>query len=418
MSSELGRSRRTVLLVLWLLVLAVFPVWVHFDAPGWDVAVYAKGMRDAAAGLDPYEQAMAVQRTYHASHALQAGVAPPYSYVYSPITLPLLRGIAHAPEWLSGAVYWLLYALGALAQIWVGMRFVRRQEFGVFAFVAPLTLFFPGLLANGTVQSGNIAYILYALVFSAAVYGWRRQRWGWFYAAVLIASCVKAPLLSLVVIAPLSARRQILPAVATVAAGVSLFGFQPMLWPSLFRHYLQAVELQFSYNRDFGCSPAGLFSAIRFDHGLSYAPASYFVYLAYALPLLGCMFYLSRRFFRGDFTLQEWAPLLLVGTILLNPRLLEYDVAPITLPLALLAWRWVAGLGRFRVVAASVAVAFFVVANGLSIYSWEVRKRIDGPLLVILFVAGAWTLLRSARAAGDELEIYRETPSRGELAEA
>lgn len=413
-----SRPHRKSVLLLWVLVLAVFPVWVHVDTPGWDVAIYAKGMHDAAAGLDPYEQAMAVQRAYHAAHSLQAGVAPPYSYVYSPITLPLLRAIAHLSEWFSGSIYWLLYAMGALAQIWVGMRFVKSRELRIFAYVAPLTFFFPGLLANGTIQSGNIAYILYALVFSAAVYGWKRQSWWWFYTAVVLASCVKAPLLSLVVIAPLSARRQMLPAVATVAAGTLLFGIQPVLWPSLFRHYLQAVELQFSYNRDFGCSPAGLFSAIRFDHGLPYAPASYFVYLAYALPLLACMIYLSRRFLRGDFTLQEWAPLLLVGTILLNPRLLEYDVAPITLPLALLAWRWILSLDRFRLAASALAIPFFLIANGLSIYSWEIRKEIDCPLLVILFLSGVWTLLRTARANTGATGNYRETPSMGELAEA
>ena len=398
-----------------MLVLAVFPVWVHFDMPGWDVAVYAKGMRDTAAGLDPYAQAMAVQRAYHASHGLQAGIAPPYSYVYSPITLPVLRAIAHVPEWLSASVYWLIYAAGALAQIWVVLRFVQGDERRFFAFAAPLALFFPGLLANGTIQSGNIAYILYALVFSAAIYGWRRERWWWFYGAVLLASCVKAPLLSLVVIAPLSARRQFLPAVGTVAAGLLLFGMQPVVWPSLFRHYLEAVELQFSYNRDFGCGPAGLFSAIRFDHGLPYAPASYFFYAAYALPLFACMVYLSRRFLRGDFTLRQWAPLLLVGTILLNPRLLEYDVAPITLPLALLTWRWIAGMKRMRVPAIAAALAFFVVANGLSIYSWEIRKRIDGPLLVVLFLAGVWTLLRPSPAIAEHSVLQ---PSTNELAEA
>jgi hypothetical protein len=416
--NEASPKHRGKVLILWMLVLAVFPVWMHFDKPGWDVAIYAKGMHDAAAGLDPYAQAMAVQRAYHATHGLQIGSAPPYSYVYSPLTLPLLRMIARLPESLSGSFYWLLYAAGALMQIWVSMRFIQRSERRVFAYVAPLTLFFPGLLANGTIESGNIAYLLYAMAFCAAIYGWRRGNWWWFFAAVLLASCVKLPLLSLIVIAPLSARRQLLPAVSTAATGLFLFGMQSVLWPSLFQHYLQAVELQFSYNRDFGCSPAGLFSAIRFDRGLPYAPASYFIYLAYALPLLGCMIYLSRRFLRGDFALNQWAPLLLVGTIMLNPRLLEYDVAPLTLPLGLLAWRWISNLRRFRTAAAICAASFLLVANCLSIYSWEIRKQIDGPLLVGLFLAGVWTLLHPRLTANRELEIYRETPSRGELAEA
>ena len=66
-------------------------------------------------------------------------------------------------------------------------------------------------------------------------------------------------------------------------------------------------------------------------------------YLCYAIPLFALLFALSRRYLQGSFTLRQWAPVLLVGVILFNPRILEYDVAPITLPLTLIAWRFFAG---------------------------------------------------------------------------
>src|SRR6201999_375654 len=111
-----------------------------------------------------------------------------------------------------------------------------------------------------TVLGGNIAYILYGAVLAAAFLGWKKNLWWCFYVVVLFAACVKAPLLSLALLPALSARKQWLPTTATVAAGLLLFACQPLIWPALFKHYLEAVELQFSFNQDFGCSPAGLFS--------------------------------------------------------------------------------------------------------------------------------------------------------------
>ena len=245
-------------------------------------------------------------------------------------------------------------------------------------------------------MSGNIAYILYPVILAAAVLGWKHGRWSWFYAAVLAASCVKAPLLSLAVIPVLSARRQWVPAAAIVAAGAALFAMQPLIWPSLFRHYLQAVELQFSYNRDFGCSPAGLFSGVLFDHGLPYSPASMIFYLCYAVPLFALLLWLSREFLRGGFPLRQWAPVLLVGVILLNPRLIEYDVAPLAIPLALIGWRYLRSRMAVRT-ALLVAGLVFAVTNGLALLGWEVRKLVDGPLVVAVFAAGSWGLLRQAR---------------------
>lgn len=388
--------RRGIVLGFWILVFAAMPVWIAFDTPGWDLAIYHTAIRALAAGHDPYADAIAIQQLFHSQLALHPNAQVPYSYVYSPITLPLLRLIGEFPIWLSGSAYWLVYLAGILAQIWVGMQATEDTERRYFIYLAPVAAFFPGFLANGIVLSGNVAYILYALVLVAAVLGWRRGSWHWFYLATLAASCVKAPLLSLVVIPILSARKQWLPAGITTAAGVALFAMQPLIWPTLFKHYLQAVELQFRYNRDFGCSPSGLFSGVLYDHGISYSPASFIFYLSYAIPLFALLLYLSRRFLSGGFSLKQWIPVLLVGVILLNPRLIEYDVAPLALPLALIAWRF---LASFTTPARTILFLsiFFAVANAFALYSWDLRKLIDGPLLVLFFLAGSWNLLQCSR---------------------
>jgi hypothetical protein len=388
-------SRRGILIGFWVLVLAAMPVWIAFDPPGWDLAIYHTAIRALAAGHDPYADAIAIQQLFHSQIALHPTDAPPYSYVYSPITLPLLRLIGALPAWLSSA-YWLVYLAGVLTQVWVGMQAVETNERRYFIYLTPVAAFFPGLLANGIVLSGNVAYILYALVFLAAIYGWRHSSWHWFYLAILAASCVKAPLLSLVVIPILSARRQWVPASITTATGIALFAMQPLIWPTLFKHYLQAVELQFSYNRDFGCSPAGLFSGFLYDRRIPYSPASLIFYLCYAIPLFALLVYLSRRFLRGSFSLKQWLPVLLVGVVLLNPRLLEYDVASLTLPLALIAWRFFASFTTPPKIIPLFSL-LFVVTNCFGFYSWNVWKLTEGPLLVTLFLAGSWNLLRLSR---------------------
>ncbi len=392
-----ARSRSAVSLLvplLWLLAIVAVPVRNHFEKPAWDVAIYLNAVHSVHLGHDPYADAIAIQQQFHRDLALHPTAQVPFSYVYSPVTLPILRLVGTFPLWISGVIYGLFYLGGLLAQIWGGLQATEPSERRFFLYFAPVVAFFPGLLASDIFWSGNVAFILYGLVMLTAVIGWRRGQWGWFYVAVVAGSCVKAPLLGVLLIPALSARRQWVPAGIAAAAGLGIFALQPLLWPSLFRNYLEAVELQFSYNRDFGCSPAGLFSGYLFDHHLPYSPAGYVLFVAYALPLFALLVYLSHLYFRGRFSLQQWIPVLLVGVVLLNPRILEYDEIMLTLPLALIVWRFFAAIAPSRRRAVLLASSVFLLANVIAYQNWRVWKLTEGPLLVFFFAAGAWTLLR------------------------
>jgi len=401
-----GRPSRF-LIAFWIVVLGAVAACIPLASYGWDVQVYAAAIHSLRLGHDPYADAMAIQQAYHQQAALHPAGDPPYSYVYSPLTLPLVALVGRLPFAISGAGYWLLYALGVLGQIWFALQLTDRRERRVFVYLAPVTAFFPGLLENGTVLGGNIAYILYAALLLCAMIGWRRGQWRWFYMAALAASCVKAPLLSLVVIPILSARKQWVPALLTGVAGVGLFVMQPLIWPTLFADYLKAVNLQFLYNRDFGCSPAGLFSDLLYTHGIPYSPGGLLFYACYAIPIFGVLLYLSKRFLRGDFPLTEWVPVLLTGVILLNPRIMEYDVAPITLPLALIAWRFFA---RFTTTGRTILYLGILigVTNGIAATGWYIRKLVDGPLVVLLFILGCWALVRESRESDLNLVTANE----------
>ena len=393
----LASVSRKIALLFWILAIAAIPIWSRTDPPGYDVVFYHNAIRALHIGDDPYLDATAIQDAFHREYGLHSNGYPPCSYVYSPITLPLLRLIGDLPVWLAGTLYWLLLIASALSLLWVGTLAGLPWERIFLRLFLPLALFVPGLLAHDTILSGNVAFILYGLVLVTAAYGWKRNRWLWCYLAIIVASCFKAPLLCLVAIPLFSARRQWIAAAITTGTGVLLFAIQPLLWPALFRHFLRAVQLQFTYNHDFGSSPAGVFSNILVHKGLPYSVPGMVFYVIYAVLIFATLLYLSRLFLDGLISLQQWLPVLLVGAILLNPRIMEYDLAPLAVPMALIGWR-VFGRMSSRPRGALLYLVLFLTANVLAVHFEPAWKPIECILLIATFTSGCWDLVLRAAA--------------------
>jgi len=355
-------------------------------------------MRSLKAGHDPYLDGTALQDSAHKNGAIREDSTISMTYLGTPITLPLLRLLSHLPGWCVTA-YWLLYAAAALAQLWVCMQWGEENERIFLALLAPAAVFFPGLLQSVVILGGNIAYIIYGLVLLAALYGWRRGRWGWFYAAVLVASCFKPTELTLLAVPVLSAPRQWLWASVTAAAGVAVFAVQPLLWPALFHNFLYASDLQFKYNADFGSGPAGVLAMSLYFAHLPYALVSrifWIFYILYAVSLFILLVYLSRRYFEGAISQKQWIPLLLCGVILLNPRLIEYDLAPITLPMAMIIFRHIVASAH-RTWQAAIAIILLVAAGYVNNISWFESKWTECLILMCVFALGTWMQLGQPR---------------------
>jgi hypothetical protein len=396
--------RRAILVLFWLGAFVAIPFWSQSEQPGWDLHIYGRALREVRHGRDPYAAGIAIQDAYHYQHVLPAGIgAPPYTYVYSPMTLPLLRVAAKMTLDERHIVYWLLYIAGVLTMTWVGLQALTADEKKYLSYLGPAAAFFPGLLVYDVILSGNMVYIVYGAVLLAAWHGWHEKKWGWFYAMVLVASFCKPPLLTLLALPVLSARRQWLKAAGTGVLGVALFGLQARLWPGLFHNFMHAVNLQFLYNFDFGLSPAGMLGMLLSTRAGAYttfcSAASTVFYLAYALVILAVLLVLGRRFCDGEYTLQEWMPVALLGTILLNPRVMTYDTAPLTLPIAIVLWRVVAHRTKNRWVTVAVAGGIFLAVNAI-VLVWngaETWKDVEAVVLVAAFVAGCVDLVRSDR---------------------
>ena len=330
------------LIVLWVLAAVGVGIFAYLqpplESPLWDMDVYRKAIACVHRGGDPYAEGIARQQAFH-NQTVRDANHPPMTYVYSPLTLCCLRVLGCIPEWFLGTLYLLALVGGYLASVWAGWQMARPEEKRILALLLPMTIFFPGLLTDNVYLSGNVAYILFGMMLAASVREWKHGRWGWFYVAVLVASLCKAPLLSMLAFPVIVCRRQWGPAILSGAIGLSLFLFQPLLWPVYFAEYLHAVKLQFDWNLDFGISPAGVLGRFLADYGDPCSSATTWFYLCFALLLGGTLLWLGYQVRENAEAWHSFLPVALMGTMLLNPRVKEYDIAALTVPMMLIVWR-------------------------------------------------------------------------------
>jgi hypothetical protein len=397
------------------------------DVPGFDAVCYVNAMRTVAHGSDPYIEGMTLQRAYQNLPAHKAGNRIPMIYVYPPMTFPILRVLTWLPGWELRLLYWSAIAAAFLLQLWAGFEMALEKERRWLIYLLPFVAFFPGLLSDWTILSGNVAGILYGLILAAAIPGWKRNQWSWFYVAVLAASIWKPQLLTLLAFPLLVGRRQWLPACITGAAGSLLFSVQALLWPTQFREFFQVAHMQLLLRHDFGFGAVGLLGESLWRMNKPYSPAIAIAYLIWAVALGSLLLAVSLRVRRNPSLRERWLPVALVGTILMNLRTTCCDTAAITVPLILIAWRgllllqklvwqWrvghAAGAGslataptrmqtlgkdRERLTLILVALILFAACNLADIFStfW---LPIEGIVLLGIFALGLWPLLNSTES--------------------
>jgi hypothetical protein len=352
-------------------------------------------MRVLRDGLDPYAVGQARQIAEHAHGRLA------FTYVYPPVTLVLLRILNFVPSAPGRVLFWAVYGAGFGCQLWAGYQLARPWERKLMRYLLPVAVFFPGLMANEVILSGNIAIPLYGVVWVGAVRGWKTERWGWFYAAVLVASLFKLPLMTLLAIPVLMGAAQFLKSVLTAVAGMSLFFVQRLIWPVAFQEYLGDVQMQFTYNHDFGHSLAAIVGRGLYEMGRPFSTASTVCYLAYGTVIFLVMAWFGLMYRRQQVDGFGWMTVLLTGTILLNPRIMTYDALAITVPMMLLVVRGVqSAAGRWCLLAGVVTTIGF--------YSAGQDNAGDAVLVAAVFAAGVARLLQEARTLAEAPAVIAE----------
>lgn len=377
---------------------------------GWDMDIYYRAMQAVRAGKDPYAVGLARQI------AAEASGHHTFTYVYPPLTLFALRTVNFFPVWMAAALYWTTYGACFIGIVWAAAQCFRPQDRGVMQYVLPVVVFFPGLMADDVILSGNIAYIFYGLIFAGAVVGWRRGVWRWFYLAVLLAACFKLPFLTLLAIPPLAGERQWLKATGVGAAGVSLFAVQYWLWPLQFCEYLECVRLQFQFNADFGLSPAGILGHFLYSHRLPYSAPSTVAFLFYGAVVFATLLVFSTLYRERRISPDNWIPVLMVGAILLNPRIMPYDAHAIALPMALIVARSVAARSKAGI-AVAISVLLLIMVGFVADIPASLDRLRSMFVLVAVMVLGVQQLaVEARRTRAQSLVILPEVSATSEPA--
>jgi hypothetical protein len=281
-------------------------------------------------------------------------------------------------------------------------------------FVLPAVVFFPGLVTDDVILSGNVAYLLYGGILLGATAGWKRGQWSWYYIAVLIASIFKTPFLAFLAFPVLIDARQWIRSGMTAVAGGLIFAVQARIWPGLFSEYLKSLLLVFDWLHDFGFGPASVLGLYLWRRGRPTATPTTVLFVICAVVIGILLLVLAGRVRKWKLSREAWVPVAFVGTALLNPRVMKYDLAAITVPMLLIGARvlrmwWNAGpptrgnsaairtgpLARMPILVGSIL--FFLIPNIITTVgpSWFPAEFL---VLASIFVMGVWSIyqLRSA----------------------
>jgi hypothetical protein len=382
------------LAALWLAAFAALAgMFVFLPENCFDLRVSSEAMHYLRAGLDPYAASIAHQK---AEAALGHRV---FSYTYPPVSIEFLNLLNLVPALLRAAIFWTAYAAGLGLQLWAGSRFALPSERRMLRFVFPLAMFFPAFVPSDTLLSGNIAIPIYGALLAAAVRGWRKQRWGVFLVVTVAVSLFKPPLLLWLVVPLLLGRAQLAPAAAAALSGVGLFVIQKVLWPQRFAGFMASIRLELSLGINY--SLVAKFIALLQFIGHPSERAAIVFYLAVSSAVFGALMYFTRELRRKNVQEQSFAVTLLLSTALFAPRVKEYDLMPLTIPMALIVLRGV----RNRV--ALILLILGAVAVGVALVTDQLTAVdiISVTTVFLVGVHGLRTEAKTSRALHEREEV-------------
>jgi hypothetical protein len=373
------------LTALWFAAFAsVAGMFVFLPENCWDLRVLSEAMHYLRTGLDPYAASIAHQKA-EAAHGHRV-----FLFWYPPVSIEFLKVISVVPALLRAVMFWIVYAVGFGLQLWAGSRFALMSERRMLRFVFPLVMFFPAFVPSDTLLSGNLAIPMYGALLATTLRGWRKQRWAMFFAVVVAISLLKPPMLVWLVVPLLLSGTQLLPTVAAALCGVGLFVVQKFLWPQRFDDFMACIR--YALPLEINYSAVAMFDKfLRFiGHPTDRAAGAF--YVAVSLALFGMLMYFAREYRRKNVAGQNFAAVVLVSTALFAPRLKEYDLLPLTVPMALIVLRGVRNrVSRIILILGAIVVGVALITNRLT--------AVDIISVATVFLVGVHGLNTEARAS-------------------
>jgi hypothetical protein len=382
------------LTALWIAAFtSVAGMFVFLPENCWDLRVWNEAMHYLQKGMDPYAASIARQK---AEAALGHRV---FLYWFPPVSIEFLKLLNLLPALLRAAIFWIVYAVGFGLQLWAGARFALASERRMLRFVFPLALFFPAFVPSDTLLSGNLAIPMYGAVLAAAVRGWRKGRWRLFFAVVLATSLLKPPMLVWLAVPVLLGCAQLAPAVAAGLCGVGLFAIQKFLWPQRFAEFMASIR--YALPLEINYSVVAMFDRFLRSIGHPSDRAAAAFYIAVSLATFGTLMHFAQEVRRKNVAGQNFAAVVLLSTALFAPRLKEYDLLPLTIPMALIMLRGV----RNRV--ALIVLILGAVAVGVALVTDQLTAVdiISVTTVFLVGVHGLRTEAKTSRALHEREEV-------------
>ncbi len=309
---EAQRSAPPKPLYLWLWLVAAIALFFVTNRLGlwvfWDAKVYARAIHDWRIGQNPYSLA-----------------DPALLFIYPPLFLRLGAFFAAV---LPGHGGWFLYvpiyAACSLALPYLLARYYLRQSWLSPTCALVLVAMEPRFAGLTALRSGNISNIFYFVALAAAVPGLRRNRWTYFYLAVFLIAIVKLNFLVVLLIPLLIGRQQWMKSCLCALCAIATYPLQKIASPQLFDGFRTAMSAQIAERGSYGYGVMriGVQVQTMLHHPIGALP--WVLQIVFMLGLVAAMFALRRRFNPGNAS-ALWIALVLLATILCNPRILAYD---------------------------------------------------------------------------------------------
>jgi hypothetical protein len=348
-----------------------------------DLPVYAAAVHAWLTGGDPYSPAMA-----------------PLHFLYPPVFLGIAGFVARlVPAGWGSGLYTALHVAATCALPVILTRWYFRFPWLTLPFALLLFFASPNFTGVRALCTLNIASTAYCVAFLAAVPGLKRERWLWFYLAVLVAASIKIIFLSLLLLPLFAGRRQWRNSLLC-GGGVLLVNLlEKTLVPGLYAGYQASLVRGIVQEGAYGFGVFGIVAAYGYKLHIPEPTGAFVVAALQNFALLGVLFFLQFRLRRVEWTesmRSAWLALVVTAVILLNPRLLQYD-ADISLLAAYALWiyalrpRWPVALA-FAIFLPSLFM--FLAVKALHLYGMY------GTLETLAaFALVAWQLYRAGSAA-------------------
>jgi hypothetical protein len=250
--------------------------------------------------------------------------------------------------------------------------------------------------------SSNVAPSLYLAILLAAVPGLRKNRWIWFYAVLFAAALVKMTFLTMLLFPLLAGRRQWGRSIGCSAGVAAVYWLEKLLRPDLYLGYKNALVQQIKVQALYGYGVFGM--AADFEQYRLHRPVSAFSYAVHALfaaVLFSLLLWLRRR---GADAREPsiWLGLLVMASIIMNPRVLHYD-AYIAIFAAFVVLALALELDRWKLIALMAALFVPSLLVPYIIHSKLMYGTYEVLIVLAALSAGMWRLWSTSARAGNEL---------------